>query len=316
MRLGWLALCLGLACGSAQGVLAAQAPMVVVLSSSGGGAYAEAAQALHQRLQAQVGSAVRLQMQALDTQPPRAIPPEAQLWVALGSQACAELAARPLASPLLCALLPRAAIERVARKSGRSLGPRWGGIALDPGFETQLGLIQLALPQARQVGVLWGAESQARAPALRAAARAQGLVLAEARGDPPDALNDALSALRDVDLILAVPDPQVFNAGSVQNILLTTFRARVPLIGFSPAYVRAGALLSLHVTPAQAGAQAATEVARVLAGGALAEQVLEPDDFEVAVNASVAHALRLSLDAVVLRARLRALFLGDHAAGS
>jgi ABC-type uncharacterized transport system substrate-binding protein len=118
---------------------------------------------------------------------------------------------------------------------------------------------------------------------------------------------DLQQVLNGCDVFLALADPLVFNSSSIQNILLTTFRARVPVVAFSPAYVRAGALLSLHATPLQAGKQAGIQVLAALRGQPLPEQPLESNDFEVSVNEHVARALDLSLDGKALRLALRRL---------
>ncbi len=76
-------------------------------------------------------------------------------------------------------------------------------------------------------------------------------------------------------------------------------------MAFSPAYVRAGALLALHVTPTQIGLQAATMTRSVLQGKALSATPVYSQDFSVAVNEHVARSLGLTLDAVALRERLR-----------
>ncbi|MDF3823286.1 hypothetical protein P3G55_25605, partial [Leptospira sp. 96542] len=93
--------------------------------------------------------------------------------------------------------------------------------------------------------------------------------------------------------------------------LLASFRATVPMQAFSPAYVRAGALLALYATPQQIGAQVA-----LLARDALVEQngrvrgfgpPQHTQWFEVSVNAHVARSLGLQLDADDLADRLRRL---------
>jgi len=49
--------------------------------------------------------------------------------------------------------------------------------------------------------------------------------------------------------------------------------ANVPLVAFSPAYVRAGALLALYTTPTQAGSQAAHWALEVLANHEVGQKV-------------------------------------------
>jgi ABC-type uncharacterized transport system substrate-binding protein len=164
----------------------------------------------------------------------------------------------------------------------------------------------LALPKARHIGVLWGPDSQLQASALKAQLQAKGLDLIEASIDRNELFFQGLRrVLEDADVLLALPDPLVYNSHSIQNILLTSFRAKVPMVAFSPAYVRAGALLALYVTPTQVGLQTATIARGVLQGKALPATPLYSQDFSVSVNEHVARSLGLSLDSDSLRDQLR-----------
>jgi ABC-type uncharacterized transport system substrate-binding protein len=229
-----------------------------------------------------------------------------QAFVALGTEAAASLARARLRAPVLSALLPRSSFERVLRESGRRVSPQFNALYLDQPLQRQLALIRLALPQAKRVGILWGPDSSTRAPTLRPLASANGLVFQEASVDASSALFPALQAvLENSDVLLALADPLVFNSNSIQNILMTTIRHKVPLVAFSPAYVRAGAMLALYSTPTQAGSQAAQWVLGVLANRVLPELALEPVDFEISVNEQVARVLGLSFDVKALTLALR-----------
>ena len=76
--------------------------------------------------------------------------------------------------------------------------------------------------------------------------------------------------LASADVILAMPDPMIFNNGTIHNILLAAYREERPLIGFSPAYVRAGALAAVYSTPQQIAHQIAETIQRALDGQAVA----------------------------------------------
>ncbi|WP_334154993.1 hypothetical protein [Tepidimonas sp.] len=82
-------------------------------------------------------------------------------------------------------------------------------------------------------------------------------------------------------------------------------RRRVPVVSYAPAHVRAGAVLALAVTPAQAGRQIAESARAALQGRALPALALARD-FAVAVNEPVARSLELVLPtAATLEAALR-----------
>ncbi|WP_296491287.1 ABC transporter substrate binding protein [Rhodoferax sp.] len=301
---------IGLAWCLLAGRLLAQVPGVSVgiVSSQASGPYMEAAQALTGRLVGQGVPPTSIQLLNLDDLAtlPAAKQTTVRVWVALGTQASTALAKARLQVPVLSALIPRLGFARVLQETNQKNSARFTAIYLDQPMQRQLALIRLALPQASRVGVLLGPDSWSKVPALRASASANGLTLRIARVDDEASLFAALqSVLDDSDVLLAQADPLVFNNQSIQNILRTSIQAKVPLVAFSPAYVRAGALLALYSTPAQAGTQAADRVLEVLAMRSLPEHALEPDDFEIGVNEQVARVLALTLDARTLRLELR-----------
>lgn len=284
---------------------------VVIVSSGTAGAYAEAAQALVDGLvHADVPRQDILQLTAADMawRIKQGQVPQPSVFVALGSDATQVLAGAKLSAPVLSALIPRTSFERILRDSGRTASSQLTALYLDQPLNRQLALIRLAWPQARRLGVLWGWESLAKAPALHALAAAEHWTVKEATVTAPADIFTALKqVLDDSDVLLAVADPQVYNSNSLQNILLSAFRAKVPMVAFSPAYARAGAVLSLHVTPTQAGVQAAALVLDVLRGRPLPGAPVKSQDFEVTVNPHVAKALGLTLDDKALRLALRRL---------
>ena len=287
------------------GAFAHASVAVVIVSSERSLAFVEAAEALVSELER--GGLSRYDMLQLTAREWAAAGPMTpKLFVALGTDAANALAKSELRAPVLSTLLPRSSFERVLRLNGRKSSSQFSALYLDQPLNRQLELIRLALPAARRIGVLWGAESQAQAPALKISVQASGLDLVEATVGRDELLFSSLkSVLEDADLLLAVADPQLYNSSSIQNILLASFRAKVPLVAFSPAYVRAGALLALHVTPTQIGQQAAAIARGVLQGKALSVNPVYSQDFSVAVNEHVARSLGLTLDANTLRARLR-----------
>ncbi len=232
--------------------------------------------------------------------------PQPRLFVALGVEAASTLALSRLPIPVLSALLPRSSWQRLLQDSGRRASSQFTALYLDQPLGRQMSLIRLALPKARRLGVLLGPESGARKTLLQALASSHGLSLIAAQVTTAADIFAALrQVLDDCDVLLALADPQVFNSMSIQNILLAAFRAGVPLVGFSPAYVRAGALLSLHATPAQAALQVAVLVQEALQGKGLPASPVESSDFEVGINAHVARSMGLAPDAQALRQALR-----------
>ena len=279
--------------------------LVVIVSSERSPAYVEAAEALVSELERQGVSRFEMRQQTtLEFQKDGAGTP--RLLVALGALAAQTVAKTDPRYPVLCALLPRTSYESVLQENGQRSSAQFSALYLDQPLSRQLELIRLALPAAKNVGVLWGQESKSKESVLKALAATKQLTLVEGRVSGDGLLFPQLKkVLADADVLLAQADQQVFNPQTIQNILLASFRAQVPMVGFSPAYVRAGALIAVFSTPEQIGRQSAALAKDVLQGKGLPATPLYPSSFSVMVNDHVARSLGLSLEASALTARLK-----------
>lgn len=286
-------------------VLAAEAVSVWVALSDAGGVHAEAADALRAELEeARPG---RIDWQVAHWSQFGKVRPAPQWIVAVGTAAqrgMQELFAGDLAAPpLLVILVPRLAFERIADQARLRAGSL-SAVFLDQPPARQLELIRLALPAVRKVGILVSGESKAHVPVLERTAKERGLQLVLAPVGQAGLFPALQSLLAEVDVMLALPDPTVFNSQTAANILTAAYRRQVPLVGFSPAYVKAGALLALYSTPAQVGARGG-EVLRQALAGKLLPQPQWPRQFTVAINPDVSRSLGLALDEQRLGEQLR-----------
>lgn len=237
------------------------------------------------------------------TAEPPVLPADARMVIPVGVRALRAVVAAPPAAPVLAALVPRQAYERVV---GGAPGKRFSAVFLDQPFARQFALLTIAFPERRRVGVLLGNESRLLLSLMQRPAEQHGLALVEATAESERAILLTLQTiLAAADVLLAVPDPAVHNSGAIQNILLAAYRRGIPVVGFSPAYTRAGALLSLHSSPAQLAEQVASVAAEVLAGHALPPPRW-PREFQVSVNRQVARSMAIELpEESILVQRLR-----------
>lgn len=270
-------------------------PVVWLALAEAGGAYAETADAIRAELQrsgtARVELAVKPWRELLATQGP---PP--RLIIAIGVGALRGIAELGAPAPLLVTLVPRAAYVRLTESAGPGLRPH-SAVWLDQPLARQLNLLQAALPERRRIGVLLGPESGLLDPELLPAAAERNIELIHMHIDRAEQLPAALQKTLDAaDVLLALPDPLIYNGSTIQNILTSAYRRRIPLAGFSPSYVKAGALLALYSTPAQVGAQVGEIVRTVLAGRPLPPPQ-GPREFSVGVNAEVARSLGIAIEA-------------------
>jgi ABC-type uncharacterized transport system substrate-binding protein len=224
----------------------------------------------------------------------------ADLYIAVGMKAADELASRDI--PVLSVLVPKAGYDKLAISASRYSS----AIYLDQPIERQLSLLVYALPKVRHVGILYSVTPPGIAN-LRHAAAEKNLQLHEIMvGQGERSLTDALDeVLGESDVLLVLPDQNVYNSGTIRNILLASYRKQVPLIGISPSYVKAGALCAIYSTPIQIATQAAEVIKRFSDSGKLPSSQY-PKEFEVSVNMQVARSLDLHIkDADQLRDEIR-----------
>jgi ABC-type uncharacterized transport system substrate-binding protein len=291
-------------------MLPALAHVVHVVSSDNSAAFQEASDTLVQDLVR--NGVARRDIDLLSVAEYLELSPDAadmRLIVSLGTEAFRQVNARNTKAAVLAALIPRLSFERVLQEAIKkpAAGTNVSALYLDQPFGRQLDLLRLALPSTRRIGVLWGPESIGQQGMLNIALQARGMESSEGLYSEGRPLIDALrAALQGTEVLFAVADNAVFNTNTVANILLTSYRAKTPVFAFSPAYVKAGALLAVHSTATQAGHQLATMTAHYLQTGSLPTSQY-PNEYTVTTNEYVARSLGLTLDAKVLSERLHKL---------
>jgi len=157
-----------------------------------------------------------------------------------------------------------------------------------------LDFVHFLLPERRRIGALSTENSQAFVELLAGQTQRHGMELRDRMIDDTERIGKQLHALnRGIDLLLALPDPTIFNRQTLATILLACYQDRIPVIGFSAGMTRAGALASLHTPPEKIGSEGAELALRLLHGAAPMHAY--PQYFEVTVNRRVAQALHLHL---------------------
>ncbi len=268
---------------------------VAMILSERGPAYEELANAFADAYGERRGLRV-LYLEDIDAEGVQDLAREARLLVPVGIKATRMVAEHAGGQAAVLALMvPRSGFE--AQPWPASLPRRrLSAVYIDQPPGRSLGLIEKLLPKARQIGVIHSQQGLANVAALaqEVARRRLSLRLAEvpASGEVGPALRQVLP---ESDVLLLQPDALVINASNVQHVLLTTYRYRVPVIGFSQGLVKAGAVAAVYSTPAQIGAQGG-QIARQWR---LGEGDLPPprhcDDYAIALNPHVARSLGLRL---------------------
>jgi putative tryptophan/tyrosine transport system substrate-binding protein len=269
---------------------------VAVALSDAGGAYAEVAQSLREGLIAAGRYRVDVVVAGEESSDfaARLDGSHAVVVVTVGMRAASAVQQMGLSTPVLFTLVPRTALERLLSTS-KGNGQR-AGIYLDQPPERQLELVKLIIPAATRLGVLYGPDSAAGANALEAAAAQLGLKIeAENVSDSAQVAPALQRVLERSEVLLGLPDPEVFNKNTVHNVLLTAYRAGDAVFAFSPAYVKAGALAGVFSSSAQVGTQAAEAVIAWVNKQPL-PPLQQPKYFSVTVNRTVARSMGIPIE--------------------
>jgi putative ABC transport system substrate-binding protein len=142
------------------------------------------------------------------------------------------------------------------------------GASMEIPIRTQFMELKQVLPSARRVGVLYNPDVSG--PLVEEAietARALDLELVPLPvTSESDVLATAKTLARNVDVLWSVADSTVFSPQGLRQILLETLRARIPFVGLSPSFVKAGALLAFSTDYRDLGRQAGEQSLQILVG--------------------------------------------------
>ncbi len=217
------------------------------------------------------------------------------LVIAIGSKTTQQLLESQLQNPILSLLMPRHLADSL-----RALYPEkknWSNLLIDQPVERHFHLITSILGKHQQTGVLLGPYTNNMEASLKkAASKTDHEIITEHISDS-DQLTQSLSNLNNrSNVLLTLPDPVVFNRNTIRGILLSSYRSRLPIIGFSQAYVKAGAIAAVYSQPGQISKQAVNIISDFFIDNIFLQKDYYPNEFSVALNTKVAHSLGIRLE--------------------
>jgi ABC-type uncharacterized transport system substrate-binding protein len=114
--------------------------------------------------------------------------------------------------------------------------------------------------------------------------------------DESDLLRTLENAVDANKVLLAITDPFIYNRHTVKNILLTAYRHRKPVIGYSDSFVQAGAVAAVYTSPESIGDKAS----RIISGffdnnWQFNKNIYSTDGFTISTNPQVATSLDIAL---------------------
>ena len=227
------------------------------------------------------------------------MPPNSTV-VAIGSQASKFALSHFPSADTLSLLMPQVAWDELRLRFPGS--GRRAAVVIDQPLERSLALAKLLVPQAKQVGAVFGPVSVASKPSLLEATQNSGMTLVYEHLDNDDNPIGVLTPLvKKIDVFITIADRGVFNKSVAKWLLYLSFRQKVSVIGFSQSYVKAGALAAVYSSPENIGRHGAELVSSLLASEGKAQVVDDrwkthyPEYYTLEVNREVANALKIAV---------------------
>ncbi len=173
---------------------------------------------------------------------------DADLVMTVGSLMLSKVPANT-GRPVIAAFLPLASVP-----AGLRHAPGYTILPLDPAPPRFIQELKQGLPHIQRVGFVAYTELERDFKAYLDSAREQGLQ-AEGVSLAQTPLTAMLRGQRP-DAIVILPDPALYRRKLIYQIMLNSFRKQIPAIGTTQNMYRAGAALSIFVSPEDCGLRA------------------------------------------------------------
>ncbi len=102
-------------------------------------------------------------------------------------------------------------------------------------------------------------------------------------------------AIKNADVLLALPNKKIYNRLSLKGILLSTFQNGTPLISYSPAHVKAGALAAIYASPLNLAQQITETINIIKTSNKIQHSRQYAKYYSIRINRRVARSLALNL---------------------
>ena len=213
----------------------------------------------------------------------------------IGTRAFADVVVQNTSARLIAMLIPEETYHALLQANPRREG-KTSAVYIEQPVQRNLELVRVALP-GRKPGILLGSESGALEKQLNRVSKELNLPLYLKKLNPRENLVTALDqVLKNCNVLVAFADPEVSNPATARHLLLTSYRFGIPVVAYSRAYVRAGALMAVYSSPEQFAQQAAEMLIRVVRNKSEMVPVPEyPRYFSVDINQNVARSLGIDL---------------------
>ncbi|MEE9910805.1 MAG: hypothetical protein K4571_03690 [Deltaproteobacteria bacterium] len=193
----------------------------------------------------------------------------------------------------------------VTQENARPWSAREGilGISLDIAPLLQFRIMRQAMPSSKRIGVFYDPDhNQKLIDEAKKAAAETGFSLVAL---PVRTIREIPSALENlehrVDILWTIYDPSAYTPESTRYILLQALRKKIPVVGLSPHFAKAGALLAIYGDYTDMGRQLALQAIVLSKRGEPAPRIWRPRKARIAINEKVGRMMDIDFSSQFLK---------------
>ena len=210
------------------------------------------------------------------------------VYVAIGPVALRDVLARKADCVIISAYTSSQVWHAVMAAAPPARAALATAVYAEPAPADQLRLAALLYKRPVRIAAIIGSDTAFLKPVLHGAVDVEEFA-------PGDDINRVLNRIGQAEALLAMPDRSVYTTENIRNILLSTYRHKQAVIGFSADMVKAGALASTYSEIEDINTQVAEMAAAFVASGEL-ERPQFPRYFSTIINDGVARSLDVTVD--------------------
>jgi putative tryptophan/tyrosine transport system substrate-binding protein len=172
------------------------------------------------------------------------------------------------------------------------------GASTNVPVEQPIWLLKQLQPQVKRVGVIFSrAKTGYLVTRAQAVARNEGLELVVREISSPRDAVGALESFGDgIDALWIMPDETVLSQSIVQQMLLFSYRRKIPVVGLSGRHAEMGALFALSYASSEDVGRQAGELAQAILGGQAAADIPHTSARKLYLTVNLRAAQKLGLE--------------------
>lgn len=215
--------------------------------------------------------------------------------ISIGSAASEVLSRTPGINRLIYTLIPDSLSEAISQRP--CIAIMCQAVLIEQPLERYFRLFNLIFPGTRNLVIATTPASSTDISTLTSTAKKNGIKLKIINVPRNEVVARTLiNKLSMNDVLLALPDPYIYNRDTAKSIILSSYHKNVPIIAYSQAFAKAGALISLY----SSFEDIANQTVQLIESTDNNQFRYNPAQFSIEVNSSVSDSLDIDMDNIEL----------------